>query len=69
MGRMPGTAAETTPARREIRSLPALLVNQIAAGEVVTTGTCATPLPVAPGDAVRADFGALGVVSLRFDVS
>jgi 2-keto-4-pentenoate hydratase len=38
----------------------------IAAGQVVTTGTCAAPLPIAPGDSVRADFGALGVVSLRF---
>jgi 2-keto-4-pentenoate hydratase len=38
----------------------------LAAGQVVTTGTCAAPLPVAPGDSVRADFGALGAVSLRF---
>ena len=38
----------------------------IEAGQVVTTGTCAPPLPVAPGDSVRADFGALGVVTLRF---
>ena len=35
-------------------------------GEVVTTGTCATPLAVTPGDAVSADFGALGHISLRF---
>jgi 2-keto-4-pentenoate hydratase len=41
----------------------------IAAGQAVTTGTCAPPLPVAPGDSVRADFGALGAASLRFDVS
>ena len=38
----------------------------LAAGQVVTTGTCAAPLPVAPGDAVRADFGELGAVSFRF---
>ena len=38
----------------------------IAAGQVVTTGTCATPLPVAAGDTVTADFGALGRVSLCF---
>ena len=29
-------------------------------GHVVTTGTCIGPLPVAPGDRVRADYGALG---------
>ncbi len=39
----------------------------LKAGQVVTTGTCATPLPVAPGDRVTADFGALGSVSLRFE--
>ncbi len=39
----------------------------LKAGRVVTTGTCATPLPVAPGDAVSADFGALGTVTLRFE--
>ncbi len=38
----------------------------IKAGEVVTTGTTATPLPIAPGDSVQADFGALGSVRLRF---
>ncbi len=36
----------------------------LGAGQVVTTGTCVTPLPIAPGDVVRADYGALG----RFDV-
>ena len=46
------------------------LVNELSglgltlkAGEVVTTGTCLTPLPIAPGDAVSADFGVLGRVS------
>ena len=38
----------------------------LAAGQVVTTGTCAIPLPIASGDSVRADFGALGVVRLSF---
>jgi 2-keto-4-pentenoate hydratase len=33
---------------------------------VVTTGTCAVPLPVEPGDRVRMDFGALGAVAMRF---
>lgn len=36
------------------------------AEEVVTTGTCTTPLAVTPGDGVSADFGALGRVGLRF---
>jgi 2-keto-4-pentenoate hydratase len=38
----------------------------LAAGEIVTTGTCVAPLPVGPGDHVFADFGALGGVELRF---
>ncbi len=49
------------------------LVNQISgqgltlkSNEVVTTGTCATPLPIHPGDRVVADFGVLGRVSVRF---
>ena len=46
------------------------LVNELAglgitlrAGQVVTTGTCLTPLPIEPGDEVMADFGTLGRVS------
>ena len=35
----------------------------LAAGYLVTTGTCITPVPIAPGHELRADFGALG--SLR----
>ena len=35
------------------------------AGEVVTTGTCLTPLPIQPGDAFTADFGQLGRVKAR----
>ena len=49
------------------------LVNQLSgqgvtlkAGQVVTTGTCATPLPIRPGDEMVADFGVLGRVSVRF---
>lgn len=33
-------------------------------GEIVTTGTCITPLAAAKGDHVRADFGALGSVEV-----
>lgn len=36
----------------------------LAAGQVVTTGTCTVPLPIEPGDHVIADFGKLGQVSL-----
>ena len=52
------------------------LVNQLSgqgltlhAGQVVTTGTCATPLPIGPGDEMVADFGPLGRVSVRFSRS
>jgi 2-keto-4-pentenoate hydratase len=34
----------------------------LGAGQVVTTGTCLTPLPIAPGDHVTCDFGVLGAV-------
>jgi 2-keto-4-pentenoate hydratase len=40
----------------------------LAAGQVVTTGTCLVPIPVAPGQEVSGDFGALGRVALRFGV-
>lgn len=38
----------------------------LQAGDVVMTGTCVVPVPVKPGDAVVADFGAFGSVSARF---
>jgi 2-keto-4-pentenoate hydratase len=38
----------------------------LRAGQVVTTGTCLTPLPIAPGDRVSMDFGTLGPVSVSF---
>ena len=38
----------------------------LAAGHVVTTGTCMIPLAVVVGDQVIADFGALGTVEVRF---
>ncbi len=38
----------------------------LLAGQCVTTGTCMPPLPVQPGDTVRADFGVLGQVSAHF---
>ena len=34
----------------------------LQAGELVTTGTCITPLPIATGDQLRFDFGAFGVI-------
>jgi 2-keto-4-pentenoate hydratase len=38
----------------------------LRAGEVVTTGTCCTPLPIQAGDFFAADFGAIGKVSVGF---
>ena len=35
----------------------------IAAGQVVTTGTCVVPVPIRPGDRVRVDFGEFGTAS------
>jgi len=34
-------------------------------GQVVSTGTCVTPMGIAPGDHVRGDFGALGSIEVR----
>lgn len=39
----------------------------LAQGQVVTTGTCMIPLEISQGDHVRADFGILGSVEVRFD--
>jgi 2-keto-4-pentenoate hydratase len=54
------------------RAALAWLVNELSgigvtlrAGEVVTTGTCVVPVPIAPGDRVHAGFGALGGVEIR----
>ena len=38
----------------------------LGAGQVVTTGTCAVPLPVGPGDRVVVDYGELGGITMRF---
>jgi 2-keto-4-pentenoate hydratase len=38
----------------------------VRAGDVVSTGTCTGHLFAAPGDTVRADFGAFGVVEATF---
>ena len=49
------------------------LVNELSslhidlrAGQFITTGTCMTPLAIEPGDAVQADFGIVGKISMRF---
>jgi len=49
------------------------LVNELSqlnvtlrAGQVVTTGTCLVPLPIAPGDYVTCDFGEFGTVNVSF---
>lgn len=41
----------------------------LGAGHVVTTGTCAVPLPVGPGDRVSVDYGDLGRIGMRFEES
>lgn len=38
----------------------------LAAGDVVTTGTCVVPVAVAPGDAFVADYGPIGTLALGF---
>ena len=38
----------------------------LRAGEVVTTGTCMAPLPIAPGTTIAADYGSLGRMQIRF---
>lgn len=35
-------------------------------GEMVTTGTCATPIAITEGDMIEADFGAFGTLLVRF---
>lgn len=49
------------------------LVNELSrlgltlhAGQVVSTGTCMVPMPIAPGDVVAADYGVLGRIELTF---
>jgi 2-keto-4-pentenoate hydratase len=39
----------------------------LRAGDVVITGTCVTPVPVAAGDSFNADFGAIGAIEVQFD--
>ncbi|NOG68976.1 2-keto-4-pentenoate hydratase [Roseicella sp. DB1501] len=38
----------------------------LRAGQYVTTGTCAAPLEIQPGDAVQVDYGPLGRMGLAF---
>lgn len=52
------------------RKALAWCVNEISAlgidihpGELITTGTCAVPLEIEPGDLVEADFGSLGKIT------
>ena len=42
-----------------------LFFHGLTAGDLVTTGTCITPVPVAPGDTFRADFGEFGSVQVK----
>jgi 2-keto-4-pentenoate hydratase len=38
----------------------------LKAGDLVTTGTCTTPLAIGPGDAIIAEFGPLGTIAAEF---
>jgi 2-keto-4-pentenoate hydratase len=37
----------------------------VEAGQFVTTGTCVVPVPIAPGDSITMDYGALGSLSVK----
>jgi len=39
--------------------------DHLRAGDWVITGTCVTPVPIAPGQSVRCDFGVLGAVGVQ----
>ena len=38
----------------------------LRAGDIVITGTCVEPIPIAPGDRLRVDFGPLGTIEAQF---
>ena len=74
-GRVDGAVAEGRGANAlgDPRLALAWLANELsglgitlAAGQVVTTGTCIVPMPVAPGVEVVADLGILGATRMRF---
>ena len=37
----------------------------LAAGDLITTGTCIDPVPIAPGDEFSVDFGELGALRVQ----
>lgn len=39
----------------------------LKAGQVITTGACVIPIPIAPGDRIMGDFGVLGRVAVSID--
>jgi len=39
----------------------------LRAGDLVMTGTCVEPVPIAPGERLRVDFGELGAIQMGFD--
>ena len=74
-GSVDGTVAEGRGANAlgDPRLALAWLANELsglgitlAAGQVVTTGTCVVPMPIAPGVEALADLGILGTTALRF---
>ncbi len=38
----------------------------LKAGQTIITGTCVSPIPITPGDRLRANFGALGELAVQF---
>jgi 2-keto-4-pentenoate hydratase len=38
----------------------------LRAGDLVITGTCVEPVPIAPGQRLRVDFGDLGTIEVAF---
>ena len=72
VGDGPAVEGSGAAALGDPRSALAWLVNELSGlgltlepGQVVTTGTCMTPLAVEPGDAVAVEMGVVGTVTLR----
>ena len=41
----------------------------LCAGDLVTTGTCVEPVPIAPGERLRAEFGDFGAIEVAFEAA
>lgn len=68
-GEEAGTAESTEEPRETVARVAAFLADhsaELRPGDRIIAGTLTPPLPVAPGDEVEVDLGALGRVGLRF---